>query len=72
MQSHCGQIEWPPKGWELIATGGEGTKTKVQCLRVKGAPIYAAQFHIEMDGTPETSRRIMSNFLRLAKQWPWR
>jgi len=67
MQSHCGQIEWPPEGWELIASAGEGTKTKVQCLKVKDAPIYAAQFHIEMDGTPETSRRIMSNFLRLAK-----
>jgi hypothetical protein len=67
MQSHCGQIEWPPKGWELIATAGEGTKTKVQCLRVKDAPIYAAQFHIEMDGTPETSRQIMGNFLRVAK-----
>jgi hypothetical protein len=67
MQSHCGQIEWPPKGWELIATAGEGTKTKVQCLKVKDAVIYAAQFHIEMDGTPGTSRQIMSNFLRAAR-----
>lgn len=68
MQSHCGQIEWPPKSWEIIATAGEGTKTKVQCLRAKGAPIYAAQFHIEMDGTPETSRQIMGNFLRVARR----
>ena len=67
MQSHCGQIEWPPKSWELIATAGAGTKTKVQCLKVMDAPIYAAQFHIEMEGTPETSRRIMGNFLQLAK-----
>lgn len=68
MQSHCGQIEWPPRGWEIIATAGGGTKTKVQCLRVKGASIYAAQFHIEMDGTPETSRLIMGNFLQVAKR----
>jgi len=68
MQSHCGQIEWPPKGWELIATAGEGTKTKVQCLKVKDAPIYAAQFHIEMSGTPDISKRIMGNFLSLTKR----
>lgn len=69
MESHCGQIEWPPKGWELIATAGPGTKTKSQCLRVKDQCIYAAQFHIEMDGTPESSRQIMSNFLGLAREW---
>jgi hypothetical protein len=67
MQSHCGQIEWTPKGWELIATAGSGTRTLTQCLRLKSAPIYAAQFHIEMDGTPETSRIIMSNFLAIAR-----
>jgi hypothetical protein len=50
MESHCGQIEWPPQGWQLIATAGEGTKTKTQCLRLKDQCIYAAQFHIEMDG----------------------
>lgn len=69
MESHCGQLEWPPKGWALIATAGQGTKTKTQCLRVKDRCIYAAQFHIEMTGTPETSRRIMANFLELAKTW---
>jgi hypothetical protein len=69
MESHCGQIEWPPKGWVLIATAGQGTKTRTQCLRVKGRPIYAAQFHIEMAGTPEASRRIVANFLELAKSW---
>lgn len=69
MESHCGQIEWPPKGWTLTATAGQGTKTKIQCLRVKDRCIYAAQFHIEMAGTPETSRRIMANFLELAKAW---
>jgi GMP synthase-like glutamine amidotransferase len=69
MESHCGQIEWPPAGWELIVGAGTGTLTKNQCLKVKGRCIYAAQFHIEMQGTEETSRRIMSNFLSLAKQW---
>ena len=69
MESHCGQIEWPPAGWSLIATAGEGTKTKVQCLRQNERPIYAAQFHIEMAGTPEVSKQIMGNFLKLAKAW---
>lgn len=69
MESHCGQIEWPPTGWVRIATAGKDTLTKTQCLRVKDRYIYAAQFHIEMDGTPETSRTIMTNFLRLAKEW---
>lgn len=69
MESHCGQIEWPPAGWSLIATAGQGTLTKMQCLRVEGRPIYAAQFHIEMAGTPENSRLIMGNFLALAKGW---
>ncbi len=69
MESHCGQIEWPPKGWQLIGTGGEGTLTKSQCLRLEGYYIYAAQFHIEMEGTPDVSRRIMRNFLGLAKAW---
>jgi hypothetical protein len=69
MESHCGQIEWAPKGWELIATHGEGGKTKTQCLRLKNRPIYAAKFHIEMEGTPETSGRIMGNFLTLCRKW---
>ena len=69
MESHCGQIEWPPPGWDFIVTAGPGTQTKSQCLRVKGRPIYAAQFHIEMAGTPEVSRRIAGNFLGIAKDW---
>jgi hypothetical protein len=69
MESHCGQIEWAPKGWKLIATRGEGALTKTQCLRVKGRYIYAAQFHVEMEGTPAASRAIMANFLRLAERW---
>ena len=69
MESHCGQIEWSPPGWDLIVTAGPGTQTKSQCLRVKGRPIYAAQFHIEMAGTPEVSRQIASNFLGIAKEW---
>lgn len=69
MQSHCGQIEWPPRGWSLIATAGAGALTKTQCLRLDGRPIYAAQFHIELAGTPENSRIIMANFLNLARAW---
>jgi len=69
VESHCGQIEWAPPGWELVATNGPGTLTRTQCLKVKERLIYAAQFHIEMSGTPETSRRVMSNFLTLTKQW---
>jgi F5/8 type C domain/Glutamine amidotransferase class-I len=69
MESHCGQIEWAPKGWVQIASHGDGGKTKMQCLRVKDRPIYAAQFHIEMEGTPESSRTIMTNFLGQARLW---
>ena len=69
MESHCGQIEYAPKGWMQIAGRGNVGRTEFQCLRVKDRYIYAAQFHIEMAGTPETSRRIMSNFLTLAKAW---
>jgi hypothetical protein len=69
MQSHCGQVEWPPRGWVRIATAGPGGLTRTQCLRVKGRPIYAAQFHIEMAGTPETSARLMANFLAEARRW---
>jgi len=66
MESHCGQINFAPKGWKIIAAAGAETLTKVQCLKLRGSPIYAAQFHIEMTGTPETSRQIMRNFLDLA------
>jgi len=69
MESHCGQIGWAPKGWVQIAICGPEGKTKVQCLRLRERPIYAAQFHIEMAGTPESSQRIMGNFLRLAEKW---
>jgi hypothetical protein len=69
MQYHCGQIEYAPKGWMMIATKGSGAMTKMQCMRVEDRPIYAAQFHIEKEGTPENSRILMSNFLGIAKQW---
>jgi hypothetical protein len=69
MESHCGQIMYPPKGWVLVVTKGDKGHTAIQCLRVKDRPIYAGQFHIEMEGTAENSRRIMSNFLNLAKRW---
>jgi hypothetical protein len=69
MESHCGQIMYPPKGWVLVVTKGDKGHTVHQCLRVVDRPIYAAQFHIEMAGTAENSRRIMSNFLKIAKEW---
>lgn len=69
MESHCGQVEWTPKGWVHLATAGAGAKTKMQAMRRKDRPIYAAQFHIEMDGTPESANRIMGNFLNLARDW---
>lgn len=72
MESHCGQIAWAPAGWDLIATSGPDGLTRTQCLRLRGFPIYAAQFHIEMAGTPEISRQIMGNFVELAKEWSGR
>ena len=69
MESHCGQIAWAPRGWDLVATGGTGSPTRVQCLRLRGRPVYAAQFHIEMAGLPGTAGVVMGNFLRLASEW---
>jgi hypothetical protein len=69
MESHCGQIEYVPRGWIHIVAKGTGGKTNLQCLRVKDRYIYAAQFHIELAGTPENSRQIMANFLQLARDW---
>jgi hypothetical protein len=69
MESHCGQIEYVPRGWSLVATGGEGTRTRIQCLRRSDRYIYAAQFHLEMAGAEETARKIIGNFLRLAADW---
>ncbi|HKB41076.1 MAG TPA: discoidin domain-containing protein [Gemmataceae bacterium] len=69
VQNHCGQIEWAPRGWVLVATRGAGGKTRTQCLRVKDRYIYAAQFHFEAPGTLATSRVIMTNFLKLAREW---
>ncbi|HEX5443268.1 MAG TPA: discoidin domain-containing protein [Pirellulales bacterium] len=68
MESHCGQIAYAPQGWIQIASKGTGAQTEMQCLRVADRPIYAAQFHIEMPGTPRESRRIVANFLELAKK----
>ncbi len=69
MESHCGQIEWAPRGWEVVARGGDGALTRNQCLRVRDRPIYAAQFHVELPGREANARQIVSNFLRLAKAW---
>lgn len=69
MESHCGQIEYVPAGWVHVIENGPGGRTKMQCLRLKDRPVYAAQFHIEMAGTPENSRQIMANFLRVAEGW---
>lgn len=67
MQSHCGQLNFAPTGWDLVAVGGDGSLTRIQCIKTSGYPIYAAQFHIEMTGTLESSLTIMSNFLRVAE-----
>ncbi len=69
MESHIGQIAYVPKGWIRVVTKGPGALTENQCLRIEDRYIYAAQFHIEIAGTPESSRKIMSNFLSLAKKW---
>jgi len=66
---HCGQLEYVPDGWELIVTKGEGGKSRIQCIRKLDTCIYAAQFHIELDGTPEISELIMTNFLNYAHKW---
>jgi hypothetical protein len=69
MESHCGQIAYMPKGWEWLVGPGPDTLTKHQAFRRIDRPIYAAQFHIEMSGTPETSDEIMKNFLAIARDW---
>jgi hypothetical protein len=69
MESHCGQIAYMPKGWEWLVGPGPGTLTKHQAFRRIDMPIYAAQFHIEMSGVPETSNQIMKNFLAIARAW---
>jgi Glutamine amidotransferase class-I len=68
IESHCGQIEYAPAGWVKLVTKGTGAKTDFQCLRMKDRPIYAAQFHIELEGTPDNSQLIMNNFLNLARR----
>jgi len=72
MQSHCGQIEYVPQGWVHLVANAPTSKTRVQCMRRKGRPVYAAQFHIEMAGTPEMSELIMANFLKLAQAHGYR
>lgn len=69
MESHVGQLAYVPDGWTLIATKGSDGLTDTQCMRVVDRPIYAAQFHLEMDGTPENSRLLLTNFLQVAKAW---
>jgi len=69
MESHVGQIAYVPENWVRVVTNGPWAVTENQCLRLKDRYVYAAQFHIDMVGTPETSRKIMGNFLALAKQW---
>jgi GMP synthase-like glutamine amidotransferase len=69
MESHVGQIDHPPDGWSLLVTAGPGAKTRTQLIKRDGRPIYAAQFHIEMQGTSETSAAIMAGFLAEARRW---
>jgi hypothetical protein len=69
MESHCGQVAYLPRNWRLVVTKGRGGLTKNQCFRLKDRYVYGAQFHIEMEGTPENSRKIMANFLSLSRKW---
>lgn len=69
MESHCGQMAFVPEGWVRVVTNGPDALTENQCLRMRDRYIYAAQFHIELQGTPDSPRIIMGNFLSLAKQW---
>lgn len=69
-ESHVGQIDYVPGGWRRLVTKGDGAHTVNQCLRVIGAPIYAAQFHMEhYTETRDVSLRIMGNFLDEARRW---
>ncbi|MFM8475701.1 MAG: alpha/beta hydrolase-fold protein, partial [Planctomycetaceae bacterium] len=69
VESHIGQINHVPKGWHRLVTKGPGAHTVNQCLRTDDGPTYAAQFHMEMyQSTVETSKQIMSNFLRVAQE----
>jgi hypothetical protein len=69
MESHVGQIEFVPPGWTRLVTNGPGALTENQLLKIDGAPIYAAQFHIEMKGSEESSRVVMTNFLRVSREF---
>ena len=70
LESHIGQIDYVPSGWTRIVTKGPNGHTDNQCLRVNDCPIYSAQFHMESYAdTKSASIPIMSNFLRLAKEW---
>jgi hypothetical protein len=69
MESHVGEIAYLPEGWRLLVADGPGAKTRHQLLRAGDRPIYAAQFHIEMEGTPESAERLMVNFLREAERF---
>jgi uncharacterized repeat protein (TIGR03806 family) len=53
---------------EWIASMADPAKT--QGRRQKDHPIYAAQFHIEMEGASDSSRKIMGNFLGLCRDRP--
>jgi hypothetical protein len=66
-ESHCGQVEFLPTGWTLLATHGPGGKTKNQLMKVADKPIYAAQFHIDMGG--EHAKLLAKNFLDVARDW---
>lgn len=66
-ESHCGQVEFVPTGWTLLATHGPGGKTKNQLIKVNDQPIYAAQFHIDMGG--DNAKILARNFLEISRQW---
>jgi hypothetical protein len=66
-ESHCGQVDYLPPGWTLLATHGPGGKTKNQLMKVAGHPIYAAQFHIDLGG--DHAKVLAQNFFGVARRW---
>lgn len=70
VESQIGQIDPVPKGWRRQVTKGPAAHTVNPCLQTDDGPIYAAQFHMKTyDLTIDISKRIMSNFQGVAREW---
>ena len=69
VESHCGQVAYLPPGTRTGRHQGTGQPDERSVFSCQGPLHLWGQFHIEMEGTPDNSRRIMANFLSLARQW---